>query len=62
MPTALTTPLITRYRAYLQHTQRLKPASVNRALVSIKRYVAWALETAQIGRNVAAPVKLMAHV
>jgi hypothetical protein len=32
-PTALTTPLITRYRTYLQHTQHLKPASVNRALV-----------------------------
>lgn len=52
-PTALTTPLITRYRAYLQHSQNLKPASVNRALVSIKRYVAWAVETGQIGRNVA---------
>jgi len=59
MPTALTTPLITRYRAYLQHTQHLKPASVNRALISIKRYVAWALETGQIGRNVAAPAKLI---
>ncbi|HEY3231661.1 MAG TPA: tyrosine-type recombinase/integrase [Roseiflexaceae bacterium] len=58
-PAALTTPLITRYRAYLQHTRHLKPASVNRALVSIKRYVAWALETGQIGRNVAAPVKLI---
>jgi integrase/recombinase XerD len=59
VPTALTTPLITRYRTYLQHTQRLKPASVNRALVSIKRYAAWALDTGQIRRNVAAPVKLI---
>jgi integrase/recombinase XerD len=58
-PTALTTPLITRYRIYLQHTQHLKPASVNRALISIKRYVAWAVEMGQIGRNVAAPVKLI---
>jgi integrase/recombinase XerC len=48
-PTALTTPLITRYRAYLQHTQHLKPASVNRALISIKRYVAWAVETGRSG-------------
>jgi integrase/recombinase XerD len=53
------TPLITRYRSYLQHTQHLKPTSVNRALVSIKRYVAWAVETGQLGRNVAAPAKLI---
>jgi integrase/recombinase XerD len=58
-PTALTTPLITRYRSYLQHTQHLKPTSVNRALVSINRYVAWAVETGQLGRNVAAPAKLI---
>jgi integrase/recombinase XerD len=58
-PSALTTPLITRYQAYLQHTQHLKPASVNRTLISIKRYVAWAVETGQIGRNLAAPVKLV---
>src|SRR5689334_20712163 len=37
-PPAMTTPLISRYRRYLQHTQHLKPASVNRALISIKRY------------------------
>src|SRR5262249_35055637 len=35
-PTAITTPLLTRYRTYLQHTQHLKPASVNRALISMK--------------------------
>ena len=28
-------------------------------MISINRYVAWALETGQIGRNVAAPVKLI---
>jgi integrase/recombinase XerD len=58
-PTSITTPLLTRYRSHLQHTQRLKPASVNRALVSLKRYVAWAVENGLIGRNPAAPVRLI---
>jgi integrase/recombinase XerD len=34
---------------------------VNRALVSIKRYVACAVDLGQIGRNPAAPVKLIPH-
>src|SRR6266540_2259750 len=58
-PAALSTPLIVRYRSHLQHTLRLRPASVNRALISIKRYVAWIVETGQLGRNLAAPVKLI---
>src|SRR6266498_5965728 len=33
-PVALATPLIVRYRSHLQHTLRLRPASVNRALIS----------------------------
>jgi integrase/recombinase XerD len=39
----------------------LKPASVTRALISTKRYVAWAVETGVLGRNVAAPVKLIPY-
>ncbi len=50
-PAAITTLLLTRYRTYLQHTLQLKPASVNRALVSLKRYAAWATEHALITRN-----------
>lgn len=56
-PGAVTTPLITRYRAHLQQGPQLKPASINRALLSIKRYLAWATETRRVPRNVAAPVK-----
>jgi integrase/recombinase XerC len=56
-PAALTTPLLTRYRAHLQHTQRLKPASVNRALIAIKRYCAWAAEAGLLSRNPAVVVK-----
>jgi len=58
-PTQMTTPLLTRYRAYLQHTRHLRPATVNRALVSIKRYCAWALAAGLLPRNPAAVVKLV---
>src|SRR2546425_490180 len=42
MPQEITTPALTRYRAYLQAVQRQKPASVNRSLISLKRYFGWA--------------------
>jgi len=58
-PATITTVLLTRYRAFLQHTQRLKPASVNRALVTLKRYAAWATEQGLISRNPATVVKLI---
>ena len=58
-PMAVTTPLLTRYRSYLQHTLHLKPASVNRALVSLKRYCAWAAAAGTITRDPAAVVKLV---
>ncbi len=40
-PQAITTPALTRYRRYLQTIQRQKPASVNRSLISLKRYFGW---------------------
>jgi integrase/recombinase XerD len=58
-PAALSTPLLTRYRAYLQTTARLKPASINRALMSIKRYCMWALEQNHLQRDPAKVVKLV---
>ena len=56
-PTAIATPTITRYRAYLQQTLHLKPASVNRGLISVKRYCAWAVAEGLIPRDPAAIVK-----
>lgn len=41
-PQAVAPPLLIRYRTYLQTTLWLKPSSVNRALMSLKRYFAWA--------------------
>jgi integrase/recombinase XerD len=58
-PTRLTTPLLTRYRSYLQHTRQLRLASVNRALVSLKRYSAWLVSEGLMTRDPAAPVKLI---
>lgn len=42
-PEVVVTPTITDYRAYLQQTLRLKLNSVNRSLISLKRYFAWLL-------------------
>jgi integrase/recombinase XerD len=41
-PQTITTPIITRYCTYLQTIQRQKPTSVNRSLISLKRYFGWA--------------------
>jgi integrase/recombinase XerD len=58
-PEAITTPTITDYRAYLQQTLRLKPNSVNRALISLKRYFAWLLSTGHLKYDPAKVVKLV---
>lgn len=39
-PERVTTPTLTSYRTYLQALQ-LKPNSINRSLISLKRYFAW---------------------
>jgi integrase/recombinase XerD len=41
-PQAVSPPLLIRYRTYLQTTLWLKPSTVNRTLMSLKRYFAWA--------------------
>src|SRR6266849_4327523 len=58
-PEAITTPTITDYRAYLQQTLRLKPNSVNRSLISLKRYFAWRLSTEHLKHDPAKVVKLV---
>ncbi len=57
-PHSITTPTLTRYRAFLQQYEQ-KPASINRALISVKRYFHWALSHQLITINPAAPVKLV---
>lgn len=58
-PDQLTTPLLTRYRSHLQQELHLKPASVNRALVSLKRFCAWAEQAGLAPRDVARPVRFV---
>ena len=41
-PQRIVPPILIRYRTYLQTTLWLKPSTINRALMSLKRYFAWA--------------------
>ncbi|MDP9316263.1 MAG: tyrosine-type recombinase/integrase [Chloroflexota bacterium] len=58
-PAVATTSLLTQYRAYLQTVCKLQPATINRHLVSLKRYFAWAAERGAIQRDPAKAVKLV---
>src|SRR5947209_3772120 len=56
---AVTTPTLTRYRTYLQTVQRQKPTSVNRSLISVKRYFGWAIQRRFITYDPSVAVKLV---
>lgn len=58
-PQAITTPTLIRYRAYLQKDLCQRPNSVNRALISLKRYFGWATQNQLISYNPSLPVKLV---
>jgi integrase/recombinase XerD len=60
-PAHLTTPTLTAYRAQLQ-TLGLSPASINRHLVSLKRYGAWAHAQGLVAVDPGKPVKLVPRV
>ena len=55
----IATPTLTRYREHLQHALQLKPATINRHLVSLKRYFGWANDQEMVARNPASVVKLV---
>jgi integrase/recombinase XerD len=58
-PAAVTRPTLTTYRAYLQTVLRLRPATINRHLVSLKRYCGWAADAGLAARDPARVVKLV---
>ncbi len=58
-PSVVATSLITQYRAYLQMVCKLQPVTINRHLVSLKRYFAWAVDRGDIQRDPAKVVKLV---
>ena len=57
-PEAVTSPTLTHYRTYLQTLQQ-KPNSINRYLVSLKRYFTWLVSTGQLTYDPAKVVKLV---
>lgn len=59
---AITTPTLTRYRTNLQTVQRQKPTSVNRSLISLKRYCGWAIQCHFIAYDPSRAVKLVGEV
>ena len=61
-PSAVTTPTITMYRSHLKNVSELKPASINRYLVSVKRYFSWAVDAGLVTRDPAKAVKLVPRV
>ena len=58
-PQTITTPALTRYRAYLQKDLHQKPNSVNRALISLKRYFGWAMQKQLLSYDPSVPVNLV---
>ncbi len=59
VPQAVAPPLLIRYRAYLQTTLWLKPAAVNRELMSLKGYFAWATKAGIIQANPTSALKFV---
>ncbi len=55
----VSTPTITRYRAYLQTDLRLKPTTVNRYLMRLRRFFDWAKDAGLVSRDPMGMVKLV---
>ncbi len=53
------TPTLTRYREAMQKAMELKPATINRRMITLKRYFEWAVSESKIRRDPSKPVKLV---
>src|SRR5437588_8475634 len=58
-PQVVAAPVLIRYREYLQTTLGLKPSTVNRTLMSLKRYFAWTRKTQLTQADPASPIKFL---
>lgn len=58
-PSEIVTPTIVHYREYMQIVRKLKPATINRRLITLKRYLEWAYLQGLIETNPAKPIKLV---
>lgn len=61
-PQRVTTPTLTQYRTHMQTDAKLKPSTINRHLVSIKRYFAWARDMGLLQHDPSKMVKLVPQV
>ncbi|MFC4765994.1 tyrosine-type recombinase/integrase [Effusibacillus consociatus] len=52
-------PTLTRYREVMQKTMELKPATINRRLITLKRFFEWATTEGRIRRDPSKSVKLV---
>jgi integrase/recombinase XerD len=53
------TPTLTRYQEAAQKVMELKPATINRRLITLKRFFEWAASESRIRRDPSKPVKLI---
>ncbi|MEK3723510.1 tyrosine-type recombinase/integrase [Paenibacillus sp. FSL H8-0034] len=53
------TPTLTRYQEAAQTVMELKPATINRRLITLKRFFEWAATESKIRRDPSKPVKLV---
>jgi integrase/recombinase XerD len=58
-PQAVAPALLIRYREYLQTSLSLKPSTINRTLMSLKRYFVWTRKTHRIQADPASPIKFV---
>lgn len=58
-PQVVATPLLIRYRVYLQTTLWLKSATINRALMSLKRYFAWVTKVGMVQSDPTSALKFV---
>lgn len=52
-------PTLTRYRDWMQNVIKLKPATINRRLITLKRFFEWAHDYGHTTVNPAKPVRLV---
>ncbi|GGA07603.1 hypothetical protein GCM10008018_61730 [Paenibacillus marchantiophytorum] len=53
------TSTLTRYREASQKVMELKPATINRRLITLKRFFEWAVSESRIRRDPSKPIKLV---
>lgn len=58
-PQAIAPSLLIRYREYLQTMLHLKPATINRTLMSLKRYFAWTRKTRRVHYDPSSLIKFV---